>query len=115
MKRKIVVALVIESLLLFFAGVAFGQTSVDDGHQLCITSFPDGANVLLDGVQVQQDATHTTTPMCLNKIKVGSHQISVASPSSGWQTHTRTITLLDFDANRPLRDTHPTFPSIPTL
>src|SRR5260370_31424783 len=85
-------------------------TTVDDGHQLCITSFPDGANVLIDSV-----ATGQVTPMCLNKIKPGSHVISVASPSAGWQADTRTIQVLDLDGNGRVRDTHLSFTLMPSL
>ncbi len=107
MKMRTVFIVLLEMLLLFFAGAAFAQ---DDGHQLCISSFPDGATVLVDGVSSGQ-----LTPVCLSKVKPGPHQVTVSSPSAGWQTDTRTIQVLDVDSNARVRDTHLSFTLMPTL
>lgn len=107
--------LILLGLLLALSGRVQAQT-VDDGHQLCVTSFPDGANVLLDGVTLLgNNGTPVVTPFCVNKIQVGTHAISVSSPSAGWQTDTRTIQVLDVDSNGRVRDTHLSFTLMPTL
>ncbi len=96
--------------LVVFAASGQTTTTVDDGHQLCISSFPDGANVSLDGTTLQQ-----FTPLCVNKITPGQHLIAVSSPSAGWQTDTRTITVLAQDSNGRVRDTHLSFTLMPSL
>jgi len=68
------------------------QTVIDDGHEVVITSFPDGANVWIDGVD-----TGKVTPMELRRISPGTHTIKVAVASAGWNSDTRTITVLDVD------------------
>ncbi len=61
---------------------ARGQTvSPDDGHEVVITSFPDGANVWIDGVD-----TGKVTPMELRSIKPGQHKIAVSVAAAGWST-----------------------------
>src|SRR6266446_2502454 len=85
------------------------QTVADDGHQLCVTSFPDGATISLDGAAIG------TTPMCRNKIAPGAHVVSVSASGSGWQTDSRTIQVLDLDGNGRVRDTHLSFTLMPTL
>jgi hypothetical protein len=87
------------------------QTVVDDGHEVVITSFPDGASVFIDGVD-----TGKVTPMELRKITPGIHTITVSANSAGWQTDTRTITVLDVDPVKGrYRDTHLSFTLMPTL
>ena len=104
-------------VVLFFLAVflalgnpAHGQT-IDDGHGVIITSFPDGASVLIDGVD-----TGLVTPMELHKVKPGQHTITVSANSSGWQSDSRTITVLDIDpVNGRVRDTHLSFTLMPAL
>src|SRR5215471_13376296 len=84
------------------------QTVVDDGHAVVITSFPDGANVLIDGVD-----TGKVTPMEVHGIKPGIHKITVSVASGGWNTDTRTINVLDVDSAGKPRDTHLSFTLLP--
>jgi len=87
------------------------QNVVDDGHEVVITSFPDGASVLIDGVD-----TGKVTPMELRRIAPGIHTITVSANSPGWQTDTRTITVLDVDPVKGrFRDTHLSFTLMPIL
>jgi PEGA domain-containing protein/collagen triple helix repeat protein len=97
-------------LVLLVLAICASAQDIDDGHQLCVTSFPDGASVIIDSVD-----TGKLTPMCLSKIKPGAHQITVAAPSAGWQTDTRTIQVLDLDGNHRVRDTHLSFTLMPSL
>lgn len=98
------------AVLLLVAYAASAQT-VDDGHALVITSFPDGASVLIDGVD-----TGKVTPMELHGIKPGMHTISVSANSQGWMTDSRTITVLDLDSvTGRIRDTHLSFTLMPAL
>ena len=90
-----------------FLGLAQAET-VDDGHAVVITSFPDGAHVSLDGVD-----TGKLTPMELHKIPVGAHTIKVWVDAAGWSTDTRTINVLDLDANGHVRDTQLSFTLLP--
>src|SRR6266446_10985802 len=101
MKRILfnIIALIVV-LLVVLVAAALSQTVIDDGHALVITSFPDGANVSIDGVD-----TGKVTPMELHSIKVGLHTICVSSPSAGWQSDTRTIQVLDVDGGGRVRDT----------
>ena len=111
MKRILfnIIALIVV-LLVVLVAAALSQTVVDDGHALVITSFPDGANVSIDGVD-----TGKVTPMELHSIKVGMHTICVSSPSAGWQSDTRTIQVLDVDGGGRVRDTHLSFTLMPAL
>ena len=87
------------------------QSNVDDGHEVVITSFPDGASVFIDGVD-----TGKVTPMELRKITPGIHTITVSANSAGWQSDTRTITVLDVDPVKGrFRDTYLSFTLMPTL
>lgn len=90
-----------------FVGLAQAQTG-DDGHAVVISSFPDGAHVSLDGVD-----TGRLTPMELHKIPVGVHTIKVWVDAAGWSTDTRTINVLDLDANGRVRDTQLSFTLLP--
>ena len=97
--------------LLWTANLSAQTTQVDDGHAVVITSFPDGASVFIDGVD-----TKCTTPMTLKKIAPGQHIITVSANAAGWQTDTRTVTVLDVDpVNGRVRDTHLSFTLMPTL
>lgn len=65
-----------------FAGIA----AADD---LKITSFPDGAQVTIDGV-VQQKVT----PLDVN-LPDGQHVVSITVPGGGWIADTRTVNIVD--------------------
>jgi hypothetical protein len=97
-------------VLLVLAICASAQTTIDDGHEVVITSFPDGANVSLDGIDTGQ-----LTPMRLKRISPGPHKICVSVAASGWNSDTRTISVSDVDANGKPRDTHLSFMLLPTL
>jgi hypothetical protein len=85
------------------------QTVVDDGHEVVITSFPDGASVLIDGLD-----TGKVTPVELRNIAPGTHMITVSA--AGWQTNTQKITVLDVDpVSGRLRDTYLSFTLLPAL
>lgn len=85
-------------------------TNVDDGHEIVITSFPSGANVWINNID-----TGKVTPMELRHISPGTYTIKVAVASPGWNSDTRTITVLDGDpvANKG-RDTPLSFTLVPT-
>lgn len=103
-------AMLLALLFLLTPALVRSQT-IDDGHEVVITSFPDGASVSIDGVD-----TGKVTPMELRKITPGTHTITVSANSAGWQTDTRTITVLDVDpVSGRLRDTHLSFTLMPTL
>ena len=55
---------------------------------LKVTSFPNNAEVLIDDV-----ATGKVTPMNIS-LAEGDHQVTVRIPGSGWQSDTRTITIV---------------------
>lgn len=72
-------------LLTLFASTAFGQS-------LHVSSFPDGANVLIDGVD-----TKKVTPM-QTSLAAGTHTVVVQlSNLTGWSIDTRTITIASGD------------------
>lgn len=56
---------------------------------LKVTSFPNGAEVLVDSV-----STGKSTPMNIS-LPVGDHQIRVQIAGSGWQADIRTVTILE--------------------
>ena len=56
---------------------------------LKVTSFPSGARVSVDGV-----FTGKVTPMSIS-LPVGDHEIVVSIPNSGWNTDTRTVTIIN--------------------
>jgi PEGA domain len=55
---------------------------------LKVTSFPSGAQVIIDGV-----ASGKTTPMSI-RLGVGEHTVTVAIPDSSWSPDTRTVTIV---------------------
>jgi len=69
---------------------------------------PDGGHVFIDGIDTGQ-----TTPMELKKIVPGKHIFTVSAP--GWTTDSRTVNVLDLDANGHHRDTHLSFNLLPVL
>jgi hypothetical protein len=54
---------------------------------LKVTSFPSGANVLVDGVD-----SGKLTPMSIS-LSVGDHTVVVTIPNSGWNPDTRLVTI----------------------
>src|SRR5712691_3439099 len=55
---------------------------------LKVTSFPSGAQVIVDGVN-----TGKVTPMSIS-LTEGDHTVTVQIPGSGWQPDTRTVTVV---------------------
>lgn len=74
-----------------------GGTSQEDQNdrshnaKLKVTSFPAGAYVSIDGVQM-----HKVTPMTA-EVEVGQHQVRVFAPGSGWNADTQTLQLVQGD------------------
>jgi hypothetical protein len=54
---------------------------------LTVTSFPWGAEVIIDGT-----STHQMTPM-ITALPAGTHVVTVTSPDTGWNPETRTLTI----------------------
>jgi hypothetical protein len=73
----------------FVAGVvlASGATALE-AATLKVSSFPSGAQVIVDGVD-----TGKVTPMNIS-LPEGDHVVSVQIPSSGWTTDTRIVTIV---------------------
>jgi len=76
-------ALIVVAVLL----VAAPATGADTGT-LKVTSFPSGANVLIDG-----QPTGKLTPMSASLL-LGNHTVTVSIPNSGWRADTRTVTIV---------------------
>jgi hypothetical protein len=55
---------------------------------LKVSSFPSGAQVSIDGIN-----TGKVTPMNITVVE-GDHSVTVAIPGSGWQSDTRTVTIV---------------------
>ena len=110
--RILLLAIIAASLCLFVVPAALRAqtTNVDDGREIVITSFPSGANVWINNTD-----TGKVTPMELRRMSPGTYTIKVAVASPGWNSDTRTITVLDVDpvANKG-RDTHLSFTLVPT-
>ena len=90
--KKVFLWFLLEALLFRTCAFARQTQTIDDGHEVVITSFPDGANVFIDGVD-----TGKVTPMELRKIKPGQHVILVSVPGGGWVPDTRTVNVIDVD------------------
>lgn len=73
------------SLILLCAASTRAQSS---NGALKVTSFPSGAQVIVDGV-----STGKTTPMSIS-LSVGEHTVTVSIPASGWNPDTRIITIV---------------------
>lgn len=56
---------------------------------LKVTSFPNGAEVLIDNV-----STGKVTPMSTS-VNVGDHQVTVRIAGGGWRDDTRTVSIID--------------------
>jgi hypothetical protein len=70
------------------ASFVSAATSVEGGT-LKVTSFPSGAQVIVDGVN-----TGKVTPMNV-ALAEGDHVVPVRIPNSGWQEDTRTVTIVN--------------------
>ena len=80
--RRFVMCLSIVIVLCFSI---LGQTG---NGSLKVTSYPSGANVMIDGTD-----TGKTTPMSVS-LSVGNHTVAVSVPNSGWNPDVRTITIV---------------------
>src|SRR6266853_2565693 len=77
--------------VLFFmvsAGTWNSLRAQEHGAELRVTSFPSGAQVHVDGVD-----TRKITPMHMD-VRVGTHQVTVVLPNSGWTPDTRTVDIV---------------------
>jgi hypothetical protein len=81
-KRRTVVAAFAAAVLLLGAG------PLRAAGALKVTSFPSGAQVIVDGVN-----TGKVTPMSIS-LAEGDHTVTVQLPGSGWQPDTRTVTVV---------------------
>jgi hypothetical protein len=73
------------AVLLLWPTAVLAQSS---NGALKVTSFPSGAQVIVDGVN-----TGKTTPMSIS-LGVGDHSVTVSIPNSGWNPDTRTVTIV---------------------
>ena len=73
------------AVLLLCAPAVLAQSS---NGALKVTSFPSGAQVIVDGVN-----SGKTTPMSIS-LSVGDHTVTVSIPNSGWNPDTRTVTVV---------------------
>ena len=73
---------------------AAARKSPDDEHEggqraeLSITSFPSGAHVSIEGVEMWK-----VTPM-RTELRLGTYQVRVFAPGSGWNADTRTVQIV---------------------
>jgi hypothetical protein len=73
-------------------GVSQGdQNDRSQDAKLKVTSFPAGAYVSIDGVEMRK-----VTPMTA-EVAVGQHQVRVFAPGSGWSADTQTVQLVRGD------------------
>jgi YVTN family beta-propeller protein len=82
------VLFLIAAVCLSIAGPARRSAAQTGSGSLKVTSFPSGANVLVDGVD-----TGKVTPMSVS-LPVGDHSVVVSIPNSGWNSDTRTVTIV---------------------
>src|SRR3989338_3726845 len=76
-------------LLLILSAVLLAAPSVyAENGSLKVTSFPSGAEVIIDGVN-----TGKLTPMSTS-LSVGDHTVTVQIRGSGWNPDTRTVTIV---------------------
>src|SRR5260221_914373 len=68
--------------------VASAASAEAANGNLKVTSFPSGAQVVVDGAP-----TGKTTPMSVS-LAEGEHVVTVQIPNSGWQPDTRTVTIV---------------------
>lgn len=76
------------SLNTCFVAVLCSQAAMAAGA-LKVTSFPNGAEVLIDNV-----STGKFTPMSTS-VNVGDHQVTVRIVGGGWRDDTRTVSIID--------------------
>ena len=67
------------------------QNDRSQNAKLKVTSFPSGAHVSIDGVEIRK-----VTPMTA-EVEVGQHQIRVFAPGSGWNADTQAVHLVRGD------------------
>lgn len=67
------------------------QNDRSQNAKLKVTSFPAGAHVSIDGVEMRK-----VTPMTA-EVAVGQHQVRVFAPGSGWNADTQTVQLVQGD------------------
>jgi hypothetical protein len=73
----------------WMAGMFWAATPALAGNgTLKVTSFPSGAQVLVDGTN-----TGKVTPMSVS-LPEGEHMVTVQIPNSGWNPDTRTVTIV---------------------
>lgn len=82
------VLFLIAAVCLSIAGPAHRSAAQTGSGSLKVTSFPSGANVVVDGVD-----TGKVTPMSVS-LPVGDHSVVVSIPNSGWNSDTRTVTIV---------------------
>ncbi len=79
MKKPSVLLVLIAALL---------ATVTAHGQAFKVSSFPSGANVIIDGID-----TGKVTPMSAS-LTLGNHGVVVQIPNSGWAADTRTVTII---------------------
>jgi len=84
MNRKTLKAGILSLLLLAAPSMAQATSG-----SLKVTSFPTGAEVIIDGV-----STRKSTPMSI-ALPIGDHEVSVRILGSGWNPDTRTVTIVE--------------------
>lgn len=67
------------------------QNDRSQNAKLKVTSFPAGAHVSIDGVEMRK-----VTPMTA-ELEVGQHQVRVFAPGSGWNADTQSVQLVRGD------------------
>src|SRR5438046_8753448 len=75
-------------LLLVFLLASLSVAARVQAATLKVSSFPSGAQVLVDGVN-----TGKLTPMSI-AVSEGDHSVTVQIPGSGWSADTRTVTIV---------------------
>jgi hypothetical protein len=84
--QKVSIRAILATVIALVAAVAGGVASAAAGT-LKVTSFPTGAQVIVDGVN-----TGKLTPMNIS-LADGDHVVTVRIPGSGWNADTRTVTI----------------------
>ncbi|MCZ6753411.1 MAG: PEGA domain-containing protein [Acidobacteria bacterium] len=83
MKKKILTAMQVTFVILVWTAFSHAANGT-----LRVTSFPNGAEVLVDGV-----STGKVTPMNIS-LAQGDHSVTVRISGGGWQEDTRTVTIV---------------------
>ena len=80
---------VVKAMLCVAATLAFVAPAAAQNGSLKVTSFPSGAEVIIDGV-----STGKVTPMSTS-LSIGDHSVTVRiAGNSGWNPDTRTVTIV---------------------